>query len=101
MVLYDYSLQEVPYVDIVDDGTILYRLEGVWNKKIEAYVTRPYYAIEYIDGDKFARYVDKIMCVGDMPIDIRRSYKCKGGRIVTKMAVWILDKRFKELLQLL
>jgi hypothetical protein len=100
-VLYDYDLQEVPYSDALDDGVVVYRLRGVWSEKFGAYVTRPYYAVEYVDNDKFVRYVEKVVCISDQSFDAKGSYKCRGGRIVTKMAMWVLDKRFKELCELL
>jgi len=101
VVLYDYDLQEVRYYDTLDDGTVVYRLRGVWSEKVGAYVTRPYYAVEYVDNDKFVRYVEKIVCVGDKSFDVKGSYRCRGGRIVAKLAVWVLDKRFRELCELL
>jgi hypothetical protein len=101
VILYDYDLQEVKYYDTLDDGTVVYRLRGVWSEKVGAYVTRPYYSVLYVDNDKFVRYVEKIVCVGDMAFDVKGSYKCRGGRIMTKLAMWVLDKRFRELCELL
>jgi hypothetical protein len=101
VVLYDYDLQEVKYHDVLDDGTVVYRLRGVWSEKVGVYVTRPYYAVEYVDNDKFVRYVEKVVCVGDKSFDVKGSFECRGGRIVTKLVMWILDKRFKELCELL
>jgi hypothetical protein len=100
-VLYDYDLQEVRYYDTLDDGTVVYKLRGVWNEKFRVYVTRPYYAVEYVDNDKFVRYVEKVVCVGDKSFDVKGSYECRGGRVVSKLAMWVLDKRFKELCGLL
>ena len=100
MVLYDFDLQEVPYTDTLDDGTVVYRLKGTWNEKVGAYVTRPYYAVEY-NNDRFARYVEKVACISDRSFDVKGPYRCKGGRVVSKMAMWVLDKRFRELCELL
>jgi len=100
VVLYDFDLQEVPYSDTRDDGTVVYRLRGVWNEKFDAYVTRPYYAVEYID-EKFVRYVKKIVCVSDKSYDVKGPYTCRGGRIVGKMVMWVMDRRFRELCELL
>jgi len=100
VVLYDSDLQEVRYHEIIDDGTVVYKLKGVWSEKLGMYVTRPYYAIQY-EEEPFVRYVEKIMCVGDMKFDAKGVYKCWGGRIMTKMAMWVTDKRFKELCELL
>jgi len=100
VVLYDYNLQEVPYADVLDDGTVVYRLKGIWSEKVGAYVTRPYYAVEY-NNDRFVRYVEKVACISDRSFDVKGSYKCRGGRVVSKLAVWVLDKRFRELCELL
>ncbi len=101
VVLYDSDLQEVAYRDVVDDGTVVYELGGVWNEKVKAYVTRPYYVVEYVDEGKFARYVEKMVCISDKAYDVKGPYTCRGGRIVSKLAMWVLDKRFKELCELL
>jgi hypothetical protein len=101
VVLYDYDLQEVKYKDVLDDGTVVYELKGVWSEKVNAYVTRPYYAVEYINGDKFVRYVEKVVCISDKAYNVKGSYACRGGRIVSKLAMWVLDKRFRELCELL
>jgi len=100
VVLYDYDLQEVSYSDVLEDGDVVYRLKPVWSKKLEVFVSRPLYAVEYRE-EPFVRYVEKIMCVGDKPFDVKGSFKCRGGRVVAKLAMWVLDKRFRELLQLL
>jgi hypothetical protein len=97
--LYDYDLQEVPY-DVLDDGAVVYRLKGVWSEKLGAYVTRPYYAVQYSE-QPFTRYVEKIMCVGDMRFDVKGTYRCRGGRVISKLVMWVLDKRFRDLVQLL
>jgi hypothetical protein len=101
VVLYDFNLQEVPYSDVLDDGAVVYELRGVWSEKVNAYVTRSYYAVEYVNEQKFARYVEKIVCISDKSFDVKGSYKCRGGRIVSKLAMWVLDKRFRELCELL
>jgi len=98
--LYDYDLQEVPYKEVLDDGWVKYVFHGVWNEKLEAYVTRTYYLIEYMENP-FVRYVYKIMCVSDMPFDYKGDYRCEGGRAVYKMVMEVRDKRFKELCELL
>jgi len=98
--LYDSDLQEVRYYDILDDGWVVYRLKAVWSEKLDAYVSRVYYVVEYSE-EPFVRYVNKLMCVRDMLFDDRGSYRCKGGRIITRMAMWVLDKRFRELCELL
>ena len=98
--LYDSDLQEVRYYDILDDGWVAYRLKAVWSEKLDAYVSRVYYVVEYSE-EPFVRYVNKLMCVRDMLFDDRGSYRCKGGRIITRMAMWVLDKRFRELCELL
>jgi len=101
VVLYDYDLQEVPYRDTLDDGAVVYELRGVWSEKVNAYVSRPYYAVEYVDGSRFSRYVEKVLCVGDKAYDVKGSYRCRGGRIVAKTAMWVMDRRFRELCELL
>jgi len=101
VVLYDFDLQEVHYIDTLDDGDVVYVLRGRWYEKMRAYVTRPYYAVQYIDNDRFVRYVEKIACVGDKSFDVKGPYRCKGGRVISKMAMWVLDKRFRELCELL
>jgi hypothetical protein len=101
VVLYDSDLHEVPYRDVVDDGVVVYELRGVWSEKVNAYVTRPYYAVEYVNEGKFMRYVEKVACISDKSYDVKGSYRCRGGRIVSKLAMWVLDKRFKELCELL
>jgi hypothetical protein len=98
--LYDSDLQEVRYSEVIDDGTVVYKLKPVWNEKLGAFVSRPLYAVQYQE-EPFARYVEKIMCIGDMKFDAKREYKCWGGRIVTKLVMWVLDERFRELVQLL
>ena len=100
VILYDSDLQEVRYHDILDDGWVVYRLKAIWSEKLGMYVSKVYYVVEYSE-EPFVRYVNKLMCVRDMPFDDRGSYRCKGGRIVTKLAMWVLDKRFKELCELL
>jgi hypothetical protein len=100
VVLYDDNLQEVPYSEVLDDGTVVYKLKPVWSKRLEAYVSRAFYAVEYRESP-FIRYVEKVMCIRDEPYDIKGQYKCRGGRIVSKLAMWVLDKRFRELVQLL
>jgi len=100
VVLYDSNLQEVRYYDTLDDGTIVYKLKGVWSEKLGTYVSRVYYAVEYSE-EPFVRYVNKLMCVRDMAFDVKGSYKCKGGRIITRMVMWITDKRFRDLWNLL
>jgi len=99
-VLYDYSLQEVRYHEVLEDGDVVYKLKGMWNEKVGAYVSRPYYAVEYREKP-FVRYVEKVVCVGDKPFDVKGSFKCRGGRVVAKLAMWVLDKRFRELCELL
>lgn len=101
VVLYDGDLQEVPYRDVLDDGTVMYELKGVWSEKLEMYVTRPYYVVQYVDESKFARYVEKLICTSEMTFDEKGVYKCRGGRIMAKMVMWIMDRRFKELCELL
>jgi len=101
VVLYDYDLQEVPYKEVLDDGVVVYELRGVWSEKVDAYVSRPYYAVHYVDGFRFSRYVEKVVCVGDKAYDVKGSYTCRGGRVVSKLAMWVMDKRFKELCELL
>ena len=100
VVLYDYDLQEVRQYEVLDDGTVVYRLKPVWSKRLEVYVTKPLYAVEYREKP-FVRYVAKVMCVGDKPFDVKGTYRCRGGRIVEKLAMWVLDKRFRELCELL
>ena len=98
--LYDSNLQEVRYHDILDDGWVMYRLKGVWNKEVEAYVTRPYYAVKYME-QPFVRYVEKLVCISDMKFSVEEYYRCEGGRVISKLAMWVLDKRFRELCELL
>jgi hypothetical protein len=100
VVLYDYDLQEVPYAYTLDDGTVVYKLKGMWNDRVGAYVSRPLYAVQYQE-EKFMRYVEKIVCISDKVEDIKGSYRCRGGRISMKLAMWVLDKRFRELCGLL
>jgi hypothetical protein len=50
VVLYDSDLQEVPYSETLDDGTVVYRLKGVWSERLGAYVSRVYYVVQYVDG---------------------------------------------------
>ena len=100
VVLYDYDLQEVRYHEVLEDGDVVYRLKGVWSEKVGAYVSRPYYVVEYRE-EPFVRYVVKVMCVGDKSFDVKGTYRCRGGRIVEKLAMWVLDKRFRELCELL
>jgi len=100
VVLYDYDFQEVKYSDVLEDGDVVYSLKGVWSEKVGAYVSRPYYAVEYRE-EPFVRYVEKVACVGDKSFDVKGSFKCRGGRVVVKMAMWVLDKRFRELCELL
>jgi hypothetical protein len=99
MVLYDSDLQEVRY-DVLDDGWVVYKLGATWSQKLEAYVSKVYYMIEYSE-EPFVRYVSKVMCVGDMLFDVREDVKCVGGRIVEKMVLWATDKKFKDLWSLL
>ena len=101
VVLYDYDLQEVRYKEVLDDGVMVYELRGVWNEKVGAYVTRPYYAVQYFDGFEFSRYVEKVACISDQIYDVKGSYICRGGRVVNKLIMWVMDKRFKELCELL
>jgi len=56
--------------------------------------------VEYRE-EPFVRYVEKVACVGDKSFDVKGSFKCRGGRVVVKMAMWVLDKRFRELCELL
>jgi hypothetical protein len=100
VVLYDSDLQEVRYSEIIDDGTVVYKLKPIWNKKLEVFVSRPYYAVEYRE-EPFVRYVEKVVCVGDKPFDVKGSFKCRGGRVMAKLVMWVLDKRFRELCELL
>jgi hypothetical protein len=100
VVLYDGDLQEVPYRDVLDDGWVVYDLKAIWNEKLNEYVSRVYYMVEYSE-EPFVRYVSKMMCVGDMSFYSTDNYRCIGGRVMSKMAMWVMDKRFKELCQLL
>ena len=101
VVLYDGDLQEVSYRDTIDDGVVVYELGGVWSEKVGAYVSRPYYAVQYVNEGRFARYVEKVVCVSDKSFDVKGIYKCRGGRVMAKMAMWVMDKRFRELCELL
>ena len=101
VVLYDFDLQEVASRDVLDDGDVVYELRGVWSEKVGAYVTRPYYAVQYINEDKFARYVEKVVCISDKAYDVKGIYRCRGGRVIAKMAMWVMDRRFRELCELL
>ena len=101
VVLYDYDLQEVSYSDVIEDGDVVYRLKPVWNEKVGVYVSGPYYAVQYVDNGRFVRYVEKVVCVGDKSFDVKGPYRCRGGRVVSKLAMWVLDKRFRELCGLL
>jgi len=47
------------------------------------------------------RYVEKVACISDRSFDVKGSYRCRGGRLISKLAVWVLDKRFRELCELL
>jgi hypothetical protein len=100
VVLYDGSLQEVKYSEVLDDGVVMYRLKPVWSEKLKVFVSRPLYAVQHQEKP-FARYVEKVMCVGDKSFDVKGSYKCRGGRVVAKLVMWVLDKRFRELCELL
>jgi hypothetical protein len=97
--LYDADLQEVPY-RILDDGWVEYRLLAVYNERLGTYVSKVYYMVEYSEVP-FKRYVTKMMCIRDMLYDIREDVKCIGGRIVSKMVMWILDKKFRDLWNLI
>jgi hypothetical protein len=94
--LYDSDLQEVFHRDVLDDGTVVYELKGVWSEKVNAYVTRPYYAVIRTE-EKFSIYVEKLVCTSEMSYDVKGHYKCRGGRIISKMVMWVLDRRFREL----
>jgi hypothetical protein len=100
VVLYDSDFQEVRYDEVFDDGWVLYRLQGVWSDKIGAYVSRVYYMIKYSE-EPFVRLVDKMVCISDQSFHITDNYKCINGRVVAKMVLWAMDKRFRDLWHLL
>ena len=98
--LYDSDLQEVPYSEVLDDGWTVYRLKAMWSEKLGTYVSRVYYMIEYSE-EPFYRYAVKMMCIRDRLFDIRDSYKCIGGSVMSKMVMWVKDKKFRDLWNLL
>ncbi len=99
VVLYDLDMQEVPF-EVLDDGKVMYRLKGIWNQKVEAYVSRVYYAVERFE-EPFVRYVMKLMCISGQTFDMKGNYECRGGRVVAKVVMSVSDKRFRELCELL